>query len=408
MPFFYEDQCMVFNKKNMEMLMTVKMTSNKMFPIKFSEHSINAFNVETCDIAWLWHKRYGHLNFGGLDLLHKQNLVVGLPMVQKIEDICESCVYGKQHRVPFQVGKSWRANEPLMLVHADICGPIQTSSLGESRYFLLFVDDLTRMCWVYFLKQKSEAFSSFVQFRAYVEKQSGYAIKILRTDRGGEFTSKEFFKYCKDAGIRRELTASFTPQQNGVAERKNRSIVETSRSMLKEKGLPKSFWAEAVSTSIYLLNRSPTKAVTEKTPYETWFGRKPNVSHLKVFGSIAYAHIPFEKRQKLDEKSIKCIFVGYSDETKGYRLYNPENKELIISRDVIFNENDAWKWEVNVEKSPLIIEEEETSSFEFPPDTPPSLMGSPKSETLPRKVRSLHEIYQHCDFALFASEPTCF
>lgn len=119
------------------------------------------------------------------------------------------------------------------------------------------------------------------------------------------------------------------------------SIVEYTRCMLKEKGLPKFFWAQAVSTLIYLLNRSPTKVVNGKTPYEAWSGRNPNVSPLKVFGSIAYAHIPFEKRHKIDDKSIKCIFVGYSDETKGYRLYNPTTKCLIISRDVIFNENDA-------------------------------------------------------------------
>lgn len=140
-------------------------------------------------------------------------MVVGLPIVHKIGEICELCVFGKQDRAPFQVGKSWRANEPLMLVHADICGPMHTPSISENKYFFIFVDDFTRMSLVYFLKKKSKAFSSFLHFRAYVEKQSAYSIKTLRTNRGGEFTSTEFFMLCKDEGIRRELTVSFTPHK---------------------------------------------------------------------------------------------------------------------------------------------------------------------------------------------------
>ena len=134
------------------------------------------------------------------------------------------------------------------------------------------------MIWVYFLSQKSEAFSIFIQFKALAQKQSGKELKILRTDRGGEFTSNQFSAYCKEKGIRRQLTVRHTPQQNDVAERKNRTIVEMARSMLKGKGLPNQYWAEAVSTAVYILNRSPTKAVRDKTPYKAWHGRKPHVS----------------------------------------------------------------------------------------------------------------------------------
>ena len=166
-------------------------------------------------------------------------------------------------------------------------------------------------------------------------------MKTLRTDRGGELASNQFSQFCKDNGIHRQLTAAYTPQQNGVAERKNRVIVEKARCLLKSKGLPKYLWVEAVATSIYLLNIFPTKLVNRMTPFQAWFGFKPDVSHLKIFGSIAYAHVLAEKRKKLDDKSRKLIFVGYSKETKGYRLFDPITKKLDVSRDVVFDENNS-------------------------------------------------------------------
>jgi len=159
--------------------------------------------------------------------------------------------------------------------------------------------------------------------------------------------------FCEKHGIKRELTVRRTPQQNGVAERKNRTIVEMARSMLQNKSLPKQFWAEAVNTAVYILNRSPTKAILNTTPYEAWFNRKPNVDHFRVFGCIAYSHIPKENREKLDGKGEKCIFIGYSNESKGYRLYNPETKKMIISRDVIFDEASEWSWPEDTSNSQL-------------------------------------------------------
>ena len=171
--------------------------------------------------------------------------------------------------------------------------------------------------------------------------------------------SKEFLKYCEDNGIRRQLTVPRTPQQNGVAERKNRTILEMARSMLKSKKLPKEFWAEAVACAVYISNRSPTKSVLEKTPQEAWSGRKPGVSHLRVFGSIAHAHVPDEKRSKLDDKSEKYIFIGYDANSKGYKLYNPETKKTIISRNVIFDEEGEWDWRSNNEDYNFLLSFEE-------------------------------------------------
>ena len=155
--------------------------------------------------------------------------------------------------------------------------------------------------------------------------------------------SQEFILFCEEEGLHRELTAPNTPEQNGVAERKNRTVVEMARSLLKAKGLSNEFWAEAVAIAIYLLNLSPTKAVQNQTPYEAWSGKKPWVSHLKIFGCIAYALIDSYNRRKLDDKSKKCIFVGYCSQSKAYRLYNPISGKVIISKNIMFDEDASWK-----------------------------------------------------------------
>lgn len=264
-------------------------------------------------------------------------MVIGHPELETNTQVCEGCIYGKMHRFPFPK-TTWRAKQPLELIHADIWGPSRTLSLGSKRYFILFVDDFTRMMWVYFLNEKSEAFSSFLKFKAFVEKQSSHQIKTLRIDCGGEFIYKPFIEYCKDNGIHRQLTIRRSPQQNGVAERKNRTIVEMAGSMMIGKHLPMIFWAEAVHTTIYILNRCPTKTVQNRTPFEAWHKKKLVVDHLKIFGSIAYSHISTPNRDKFDEKSEKLIYVGYSEESKGNGLYNPITCKLVIARDVIFDE----------------------------------------------------------------------
>ncbi|PNX68425.1 cysteine-rich receptor-like protein kinase 25-like protein, partial [Trifolium pratense] len=177
-----------------------------------------------------------------------------------------------------------------------------------------------------------------------VEKETSEAICCLRTDRGGEFNSNEFKEFCEENGIKRQLTAAYTPQQNGIAERKNRTIMDMVRSMLASKSIPKEFWPEAVNWAIYVLNRSPAAAIPDKTPEEAWSFNKPTVKHFKVFGCIAYTHVPDAQRKKLDDKSIKCIFLGISEESKAYRLYHPPTKRIIISRDVKFAEQEKWKW----------------------------------------------------------------
>ncbi|KAK3037884.1 hypothetical protein RJ639_032114 [Escallonia herrerae] len=226
-----------------------------------------------------------------------------------------------------------RATKPFQLIHADICGPIKPLSLGKSSYFLHFIDDYSQKIWVYFLKQKSEAFEAFEKFKALVEKESGYEIKSLRTDRGGEFTSNEFKAFYEIHGIHSPMIVPRSPQHNGVVEKKNQTILNMARTMLKSKSMPKELWAEAVACAVYLSNRSPTKSLKDVTPQEAWSGLKPNVSHLRVFGSIAYVQVPEQERSKLDDRSIKLVSIGYDEHSKGYRFFNPSNKKFMTTSD---------------------------------------------------------------------------
>jgi len=173
-----------------------------------------------------WHFRFGHLHFGGLTKLVEKEMVLGLPKMEFEKKFCEDCVIGKQARRSFPRGSEYRAKEQLGLIHTDLCGPITLKSFSGKRYFISFIDDFSRKAWVYFLKEKSEVFEIFKKFRVMVEKETSRAIKAIQSDRGGEFTSIEFNKYCEEHGVRRFLTAPYSPQQNGVAERKNRTVLD--------------------------------------------------------------------------------------------------------------------------------------------------------------------------------------
>ena len=174
-------------------------------------------------------------------------MVTGLPCLKAESQVCEDCLVGKQHRDSFPPESSWRAPEILQLVHADICGPITPISNSRKRYLITFINDFSRKTRVYFLIEKSEAFGVFQNFKTRVEKETGLCIKGLRTDRGGEFTSHEFSNFCVTHGIHRQLTAAYTPQQNGVTEQKNQTIMNMVCCMLSGERIPKSFWPEAVN-----------------------------------------------------------------------------------------------------------------------------------------------------------------
>ena len=288
----------------------------------------------------IWHHRLGHLNFDTIKKMATNGAVTGLHLTtQAPTGLCSACQFRKMQRKSFPANHfRTYAPSPGDLIHGDICGPMSQPSKGGSVYFVLYQDDSTGFRFVFCVNRKSEALTCFQQAFKTILRDTGRPILTLRTDRGGEFCSKAFLKYLSDNAIRRELTASYTPEQNAVAERANRTIMEAVRSSLYHSQLPMSFWAKAVVYVVYTLNRTCTRVHGDKTPFELYTGFKPSLSHMRPFGCPVFIYIPAQLRKKLDAKSRRGVFVGYSEESKAYRVWDSVKKQVITTRDVIFDE----------------------------------------------------------------------
>lgn len=338
---FDANGCHIFNK-NGDLIGVAPLIDN-MYKLQLARDSI-VFAAAAVDkvrddnnnnTSFIWHRRLGHVNFDTLKQISKT--ANGLDFVDVKAAQCETCIMGKQSRIPFpKEGK--RSEEPLQLVHSDVCGPMSENSLGGGRYFVTFLDDFSRKLFVYILREKSEVYSKFIEFKNLTERQTGRKIKMLRTDNGTEYVNKSFLNFCKSNGVIHQKSTTYTPQQNGMAERMNRTIMEKVRCMLIDAKLPLCFWAEAVTTAAFIVNRIPCKGTGLKSPEEVWTGAKPDLSGMRIFGCRAMVHIPNERRKKLDPKSSACILLGFSSESKAYRLYDQSKRKIVVSRDVIFIE----------------------------------------------------------------------
>ena len=269
----------------------------------------------------------------------ENELVDGVKSHAFSDFFCEECQFGKQHRLAFKDKSQKRLSKPGEFIHTDLCGPMQTSSIGGAKYFVLFKDDCSGFRHVYFLRHKADLFATFKEYEAMMFTKFNQRIVTVRADNGKEYTDRQFRNYLKSCGTEIEFSAPYTPEQNGASEREMRTIVESARTMLLAKQLPTRLWAEAVNTAVYVLNRTPSSRSKPVTPYEIWTGNKPDLSHVRIFGCDAYVHVPKQLRKKWDAKSEKLIFVGYQSNSKNYRLLNPETNKITISRDVVFSES---------------------------------------------------------------------
>ena len=289
----------------------------------------------------LWHRRLCHHHLAGVKKLLSGNLVTGIKLDSQADPdpVCEACKAGKMHSDPFPSSQS-RASRPLQLIHSDVHGPVKVSTHQGYCYWVSFIDDFSRFKAVYLLKRKSETFAAFRQFKAWAENVTGERVGSLRDDKGGEYMSNEFEAFCIDHGIQRQHTVRNRPQQNGVAERANRTMEEGVISMLYESGMPPSFWGEALSSFIHVSNRFSTAVLKGVTPHEAFIGTKPDLSHLRIWGCTAYVLIQRDKRPlgSLGAHMEKCIFIGYPQGYKGWKFYNPESKKVFISERADFDE----------------------------------------------------------------------
>lgn len=283
----------------------------------------------------MWHRKLGHLNYQAL-LKMKNGAVDGVNFNENADVLksCKVCCLGKQHVLPYE--ESTRQTTSILdLIHSDLCGPMESESFTKAKYFVTFIDDYSRLVFTYFLVNKSDAFEKFKEFKEYVENATGKKIKILRTDNGLEYCNSKFNELCKASGIKHETSCAYTPAQNGVAERCNRTLIERSKCLMFDANLPKRFWAEAVNWSTYLMNHSYS-SVHEGIPHERFFNQRVKLEKLKLFGTKVMVLIPKEKRRKLDANSVEMVFTGYDMTRKAYRCVNKSTGDLMVSRNVNF------------------------------------------------------------------------
>ena len=276
----------------------------------------------------MWHARLGHH--------HSHALNIMLPSINFKSD-CEACILGKHCRSVFPKSKTIYDN-CFDLIHTDVW-TAPCASREQYKYFVTFIDEKSKYTWITLLQSKDRVLEAFKIFKNYITNHFNVKIKILRSDNGGEYTSIAFKQHLAAHGIIQQTSCPYTPQQNGVPERKNRHLMEVARSLMFHANVPKRFWGDAVFTATYLINRTPTRVLLDSTPYEVLNKTKPSIDHLRVFGCVCFVFVPGGLRNKLEAKSTKAMFIGYSTHQKGYKCYVPEARRVLVSRDVKFMES---------------------------------------------------------------------
>ncbi|CEM37699.1 unnamed protein product, partial [Vitrella brassicaformis CCMP3155] len=265
------------------------------------------------------------------------------PAPSRAEDPCEICIKAKSTQLPpaADCDESPECTRPFELVHTDICGPMPNSSPGGFQYFITYTDEYTKMVAVYMLRTRDESAAALRRLCG----EWGKTPETIRSDWAQELSAGSFEQECIDRGIKRQFSAPYTPRENGVAERMNRTLLEKGTALLLCHGITKAFWPFAMDTAAYLRNRMPTESLSEdKTPYEMWHGRRPYLGHVRVWGCLGCVHVrkPF-RAHKFAARAVPMLLIGYDGRTKdAYRMWNPKTRRVIISRDVRFLEKRTW------------------------------------------------------------------
>ncbi|GJS77858.1 putative ribonuclease H-like domain-containing protein [Tanacetum coccineum] len=289
--------------------------------------------------SWLWHRRLNHLNFGTINDLARKDLVRGLPRLKFEKDhLCSACQLGKSKKFSHKPKSENTNMEVLHTLHMDLCGPMRVQSINGKKYILVIVDDYSRFTWVKFLRSKDETPEFVINFLKQIQVGLNKTVRYIRTDNGTEFVNQVMSKYYEGVGIFHQKSIPRTPQQNGVVERRNRTLVEAACTMLIFSKAPMFLWAEAVATACYTQNRSLIHTRHNKTPYELVHDKKPDLTFLRVFGALCYPTNDSEDLGKFQAKADIGIFVGYAPSRKGYRIFNKRTRRLMETIHVTFDE----------------------------------------------------------------------
>ncbi|GJR05371.1 putative ribonuclease H-like domain-containing protein [Tanacetum coccineum] len=298
------------------------------------------FPKDTIDESNLWHRRLGHINFKTMNKLVRGNLVRCLPLkLFENDHTCVACQKGKQHKASCKTKLVSSISHPLQMLHMDLFGPTFVRSINHKIYCLVVTDDYSRFSWVFFLATKDETSGILKTFITGIENQINHKVKIIRCDNGTEFKNNDMNQFCGMKGIKREFSVARTPQQNGVAERKNRTLIEAARTMLADSLLPTTFWAEAVNTACYVQNRVLVTKPHNKTPYELLLGRPPSISFMRPFGCPVTILNTLDPLGKFDGKADEGFLVGYSINSKAFRVFNTRTRKVEENLHINFLEN---------------------------------------------------------------------
>ncbi|GKA88534.1 retrovirus-related pol polyprotein from transposon TNT 1-94, partial [Tanacetum coccineum] len=339
---FRKSTCFVRNEDGVDLLIGDR--SSNLYTIALNKITSNS---SACLLAkasssqsWLWHQRLSHLNFTTINNLVKNNLVRGLPKMKfKKDRLCSACEQGKIHRKHHKSKKAFASNKPLYLLHMDLCGPMRVESINEKRYVLVVVDDYSWYTWVFFLHSKDEASEVIISFIKKTQVNLQLQVQRVRTDNGTEFKNKTLAKFFDEVGISQQFSAARTPQQNGVVERRNRTLVEAARTMLTFANLPLFLWAEAIATACFTQNRSIIHKRFDKTPYELINKRKPNIKFFHVFGCRCYLLNDYDDVGKLKGNMGYWVFVGFSKDLLHSEFNNKRLERFTTSVTLNFVEN---------------------------------------------------------------------
>ncbi|GJS27708.1 retrovirus-related pol polyprotein from transposon TNT 1-94 [Tanacetum coccineum] len=318
--------------------------------------------------AWLWHRRLSHLNFDYINLLSKKDVVIGLPKLKYVKDqLCSSCEVSKAKRSSFKSKTVPSSKGRLNLLHMDLCGPMRVASINGKKYILVIVDDYSRYTWTLFLHSKDETPEVLKDFLTMIQRNLQAPVISVRTDRGTEFLNKTLNAFFKEEGIEHQTSTPRTPEQKNVVERRNCTLVEAARTMLSASKLPLFFWAEAIATACYTQNRSIIIPTHEKTAYHIINDRKPSIKHLHIFGCTCYLTRDGENLDKMKEKGDSCILVGYSTQSKGYRVYNKRTRLIVESIHLRFDEiKEMSETSVANDTSGLVPQRQKVSDYDNP------------------------------------------
>jgi transposase InsO family protein len=314
----------------------------QLYLVDFNRDELDTCLIAKTNMGWLWHRRLAHVGMKNLHKLLKGEHILGLTNVHFEKDrVCNACQVGKKVGSHHPHKNIMTTDMPLELLHMDLFGPIAYISISGSKYCLVIVDDYSRFTWILFLQEKSQTQDTLKGFLRRAQNEFGLRIEKIRSDNGTEFKNSQIEGFLEEEGIKHEFSSRYTPQQNGVVERKNRTLLDMARTMLDEYKTPDRFWAEAINTACYSINRFYLHRNLKKTSYELLTGKKPNVSYFRVFGSKCFILIKRGRKSKFAPKVVEGFLLGYDSNTRAYRVFNKSTGLVEVFCDIVFDETNG-------------------------------------------------------------------